>query len=258
MATWSSRRKLVYGGSFAIAIALILGALFFSFFYTPPTCSDRVMNGNETGVDCGGSCRKLCQSAFIPAKIAWGGGKSEKVAPGFYNVASYIINPNLNAAAANVPYKFALFDNKGILITERQGKINIPAGRNTLAFDAGVSVGARIPTKVTFEFLSQPIWFKSKDALGGISIVEKKYTEDDQSSSLEITLENKSLIPYKNVTVAAVLFDTDENAIGFSRTQIDLLNPSGGRDIAPFTWPFSRGGRVVSVEALPVITPVRE
>lgn len=27
-----------------------------------PTCSDRIMNGNETGIDCGGACRSTCPS----------------------------------------------------------------------------------------------------------------------------------------------------------------------------------------------------
>lgn len=239
-------------------ILLIIIAVFFSIFYKAPTCSDGIKNGSEQAVDCGGSCRKLCQSAFLPAKIAWGGGKFEKIADGLYNVASYIVNPNTNGAALNVPYKFTLFDNQGVLITERQGTITIPAHRNTMAFESSLNVGKRTPAKATFEFLSSPEWFKSHDNLNGLVIIDKNYIEDEKSSSLEVTLENKSLYPYKNITVSAILYDINANAIGFSRTQVDILNPNGGREVAPFTWPFGRQNRVVSIETLPEITPVRD
>ena len=262
MATWSSRRKFLYGGTLLVVVIAIVGGIFFSLFYKAPTCYDRIMNGDEKGVDCGGSCIKLCQSTFLPAKIAWGGGKFEKVADGLYNVAAYIVNPNTNAAAVKVPYKFSIYDGKGLIVTTREGVIDIPAHRNTLAFEPAVLVSKRIPAKVTFEFLAPPLWFKSHDTLEGITIIDKKYSEDSKNSSLEVTLENESLLPYKNITVSAVLSDKDGNTIGFSRTLIDSISPKSAgqphREIAPFTWPKSRNGEVVSIEALPVAVPVRD
>jgi hypothetical protein len=264
MATWSSRRKFIYASTIFIVFAAIIAAIFFSIFYKKPTCFDGVKNGNESGIDCGGSCRLLCQSNFLPPKILWGGGKAEKLTSSLYNVASYIVNPNTNGAALNVPYRFSLYDSKGILIAERQGKIDLPAHRNTLAFEPAVNVGTRTPVKVIFEFLESPVWFKSHDTLGDIAIVDKKYSEDNDanSSSLEVTLENRSLVPYRNVTVSAILSDVDGNAIGFSRTMVDVINPKGdsveNRVIAPFTWNVSRHDEVTSIEALPVQVPVQD
>lgn len=262
MDSWSSRRKLLIGGGVLSIILFVAVAIFFLVFYKAPTCFDRIQNGGEAGVDCGGRCVKLCQSAYLPAKIGWGGGKFEMVDEGFYNVAAYVINPNRNGAAVKVPYKFSLFDNRGILIVEREGYIDLPAARNTLVFEPAVEVGKRVPTKATFEFTAPPVWFKSYDTLQGISIVDKRYNEDQKSSSLEVELENKSLLPYRDITVGAVLYDKDGNTIGFSRTQIDVIQPEGSgmrnSEVAPFTWPFSRDGRVVSVEALPVVYPVRQ
>jgi hypothetical protein len=257
MASWSSRRKSFIGWTlFLIILAIVAGGYFF-FFYKAPTCFDGIKNGGELDVDCGGKCVKLCQSAYLPATIAWGGGKAEKVAEGSYNVAAYIINPNTDGAATGVPYKFTLYDSRGILITERKGKIDIPAHRNTLVFESSVKVGERVPAKVTFEFTSAPVWFKSLDTLSSLAVVDKKYTEDETSSSLQVTLENKGLTAIDSIVVGAVLYDIDGNAIGFSRTLIDSLPPKG-REIAPFTWPVSRQGKVVTVEALPVVQPVRK
>ncbi len=253
MASWASRRKLIYGGSFFIVVFGIIGTIGFSLFYKTPTCSDGKMNGNETGVDCGGSCVRLCQSAFLAPKLKWGGAKFEKITEGLYNVASYITNPNTTGSAKSVPYIFTLYDSRGLPITERKGVVTLPAHRDTLAFESSVSTGKSIPIKATFEFTSAPVWFKSSDTLDGIAIIDKKYTEDETTSSLEVVLENRSLLPYKAVTVFAILYDAGDNAIGFSRTKIDIIQAKGGREIAPFTWPVGRKGKVTSIEVLPVI-----
>lgn len=257
MATWSSRRKTTIGLSILIIILAVAVSVYLLVFYKAPTCFDAIQNGDETGVDCGGSCRRLCQSAFLPAKISWGGGKFEKVSEGYYNVAAYIENPNTNGAALNVPYKFTLYDNKGIYITERKGRTVIPAQRSILVFEPAVSVLKRIPAKVTFEFLQPPVWFKAHDRLQSLAIGTKKYSEDTNSSTLQVTLMNKGLTPINNILVGAVLYDLDGNAIGFSQTRLDGLG-ANSQDVAPFTWPFSRNGKVVTVEALPVIVPVRD
>lgn len=261
MGSWSTRRKLLIGGGLILIVLIITAAIYFLAFYKSPTCFDQVKNGNEQGIDCGGNCVKLCQSSFIPVKIAWGGGKFEKVADGLYNVAALVINPNTNAAAVSVPYQFSLFDSKGILITERKGSTFIPAHRNILVFETSLDVGKRIPAKATFEFIASPVWFKSHDTLDGLAIVDKRYDETGSSSSLEVTLENRSLIPYKDVIVGVVLYNEQGNAIGFSRTQLDIIgskNSERNRELAPYTWPTSRNGEVVTVDAYPVIYPVRD
>ena len=255
MASWSSRRKLGYAFIVVIALVIFIVVPAFLIFYKAPTCFDGKMNGDETGYDCGGSCARLCQSAFLPPRVGWGGAKFEKLADGLYNVASYIVNPNMAGAAANVPYKISLYDDRGILIIEREGKISLYPHRNSLAFQTAVNVDKRVPAKATFEFTSAPVWFKSVDGLGGLAVIDKKYQEDEISSSLEVTLENKTLAPYKDVQVSVILYDINGNAIGFSQTNIDSIAPKNGREMAPFTWPVSRNGTVASVEVVPSIAP---
>lgn len=255
MASWSTRRKLNYALIVIFGLILFIAVPAFLIFYKAPTCFDGKMNGDETGYDCGGSCSRLCQSAFLPPRVGWGGAKFEKLADGLYNVASYIINPNMTGAAIGAPYKISLYDDRGILITEREGKVTLYPHRNSLAFQTAVDVDKRIPAKATFEFISAPLWFKSEDDLGGVTVTDKKYQEDEMSSSLEVTLENKTLIPYEDIQVSVVLYDIDGNAIGFSQTHIDSLPPRVGKEVAPFTWPVTRSGRVTSIEVIPSIQP---
>ncbi|MEK7213947.1 MAG: hypothetical protein AAB637_02440 [Patescibacteria group bacterium] len=258
MSSWSTRRKTFYGSVVIIAIILFIGVPAFYFLYTPPSCSDGKKNGNELGIDCGGSCVKLCQSSFLPPQIAWGGAKFEKVVTGLYNVAAYIVNPNVSGAAVNVPYKISFYDDRGIFITERQGKMTLSPHRNSLAFETAVNVKQRVLVKAIFEFVQAPAWFQSHDTLEGLAVIDKKYEEENANSSLEVTLENRTLYPYKNIDVSVVLYDSDGNVQGFSKTKIDNINPKNGREIASFTWPINREGKVTSIEVMPVINPVAD
>ena len=65
MASWSSRRKLAYGSTVILGLVAIIGIPAFLVFYKAPTCFDRVMNGKESGVDCGGSCAYSTAGDYI-------------------------------------------------------------------------------------------------------------------------------------------------------------------------------------------------
>ncbi len=251
MPSWSSRRKSSYAFIVFFVLFLIVGVPLYLIFYKAPTCFDGKQNQGEQGIDCGGPCVKLCPSDFLPPQVIW--TKSEYVANGLYNVGAYVINNNLDGAAYNVPYEMSLFDDQGVLITYKDGVITIPPHRNTLAFQGAVSTGARIPSKATFVFKGSPQWVKQTDQLLNLTIGDKKYSEDAHLSSLQVTLTNTGITPYKNLTVYAVLSDANGNAVDFSKTIIDSVAPNGGTAVAPFTWPASHNGAVASIEILPVL-----
>jgi len=249
MASWSQRRKLIYSGSVTVIILALIGLPLFFYFYKAPTCSDGIQNGNETGVDCGGSCQRLCQSSFLAPVVAW--TRLESVAPGLYNVAAYIQNLNTNAVALSVPYHVIVYDDQGIEITEYTGTVTLPPHRNTLAFSGAVNMGKRIPVKALFEFTQSPNWQVAADPIAALAIGDKKYTEDSSGTSLLVTLNNPSVNQISTTDVYAVLYDKDGNALGFSKTVVDNI-PAYGSTVAPFTWPKSFGGKVISIEVLPV------
>ncbi len=259
--SWSSKRKLIYALIVIAVIVLLIVVPSFLIFYKAPTCFDMKQNGSETGVDCGGKCTRLCQSAFLPPRIEWGGAKFEMVAPGLYNIASYIVNPNINGAAIGVPYKITLYDAQGIFITQKTGMVDLYPRRNSLAFSALVKTDKRIPAKATFEFTSPPDWFKATDALGGITITDKKYSENETGSNLEVDIENKTLYPYSNVLVSVILYDVQGNVIGFSQTKLDSLAPTRAGvtnlgEAAFYTWPNNHNGAVGTIEVLPGIKSI--
>jgi len=249
MTSWSKRRKLVYA---AISLAVVAGGIvgvFLIFFYRAPTCFDGRLNGGEAGIDCGGKCVRLCQSAYLAPSISW--TKFVKIAPDLYNIATYIINPNPEGEALNVPYRMALYDDKGIIITDRTGVMNIPPHRNVLAFQGAIPTGSRRPAKAIFEFTALPDWHKKSDPLSSLEVVDKFYTEEIGNSSLIVTLANNGAGPLGSMTVYAVLSDRSGNVLDFSKTIVDGLSAKS-KATAPFTWSQSHDGRVISIEVLPV------
>jgi hypothetical protein len=239
----------MYSSLIIVFVVVVIGVPAFFIFYKAPTCSDGVQNGDEIGVDCGGSCQRLCQSAFLVPNVSW--SRLENLAPGLYNVATYIVNPNTKAVALNVPYHVILYDSKGVQIIEYAGTVTLPPHRNTLAFNAAVNTDKRIPAKVFFEFTQAPNWQSATDQLSAITIGDKNYSEDNSGASLTVTINNSGLNQIGPTSVYAILFDKDGNAIGFSKTRIDGISALGSVS-APFTWPTSFNGKVISIEVLPV------
>lgn len=247
MATWAGKRKFMYGSIAAIVAIGGIGVPAFFLFYKAPTCFDGIQNGYETGVDCGGRCTLLCQSAFLAPSVAW--TRIEQVAPDLYNAAAYIVNPNADGEAKNVPYHMALYDKDGIVITDQTGTVTLPPHRNTIAFMNAMSVGKRVPVKVLFEFTAEPNWTKQADTLTPIVVASKDYNEDANGSSLSVNLKNSGVTPLNNIDVYVILYDKDGNAVGFSKTVLDTI-PALGMATAPFTWNRNRNGAVISIEVL--------
>lgn len=247
MASWSDKRKFIYA---SVAVLFVIGAIgvpAFLLLYKAPTCFDSKQNGDEKGVDCGGRCSRLCQSNFLAPNVAW--TRLERVVPGLYNVAAYVINPNPEGEAKSVPFHMALYDKNGMLIIDKQGTVTIPPHRNTLAFLPLVNVANSIPVKVLFEFTQPPNWYKKSDQLSNIEVLAKDYVEEGSSSSLRVTLKNNSVNNLKRFDTYVVLYDGLGNTIGFSKTVVDGI-PANSYVTAPFTWNTNRNGEVVSIEVL--------
>ena len=249
MASWSRQRKSLYALIVIVVLAVAIGVPGFFLFYKAPTCFDGIQNGNEQGIDCGGSCQKLCPSAFLAPIQSW--TRFEQVSPGFYNVAAYVINPNPNAIAVRVPYHMALYDDQGVTIRDVYGTMTLPPHRNTLAFQGSVSTEERVPAKAFFEFTASPDWSLAADTLSSLQVTGKDYNEDAAGSSLQVSLHNGSASHIGHLSVYAVLYDSSQNEVGFSKTEIDGIAP-GATAVAPYTWPEDRHNAVVSIEVLPV------
>lgn len=248
MSSWSQRRKASYSLGIIIFLFIVLVLPAYLLLYKKPTCFDNKKNGGEKGVDCGGPCANLCRSQYLEPNVRW--AQSIQVKPGLYNALAYIENPNIDAGVDSVEYIFKIKDKDGVLIYERKGKTFIPPNRSFAVFEGGILTGEKIPTKVTFEFTSYSVWKKLENKEAGLSIMNEKISNEDESPRLDATLENNTIQPILNIEVVVIAYDESGNALGFSRTFIDKINKGESQNIT-FTWPNPFGSSVAKIEIIP-------
>lgn len=253
MASWSTRRKSLFGYGFVLVVLLAVGIPLFKIFYVAPTCFDGKQNQNENGVDCGGKCARVCASAFLSPSVKW--SQLDAIGNGIYNLGAYIENPNLDGAATNVTYLFNLYDKDAHLIGMRRGTAYLPAHKNTLIFEPGIQTGKSIPGPITFEF-TQPIqWEKTSFQNDGVIVSNKEFISEKDGSTLTATIKNTTFTDYPAFYIFAILYDSNGNQVGFSRTKTDGLR-RGQSAAIQFTWPVEKSG-VLTTEIIPSINSIK-
>jgi hypothetical protein len=115
--SWEFRKKwlrIIVGS--IVLIAALAAFIYFNFLKKPETCFDGKQNQNETGVDCGGSCLKICEAEASPLIKLW--TRPFIVSPGIASVVAYIENPNETAGIKSIPYEIRIYDDRNILIAD--------------------------------------------------------------------------------------------------------------------------------------------
>ena len=250
--TWALRRQLFFT-SILLAIFLFLGYLIVSLYINKlPTCTDNKQNGNETGIDCGGSCVRACTLEVDKVSVLW--ARSFEVIPGRYNAVAYFENHNKNAAVSKIKYKFRFSDKDNIYIGKRDGETFIPPFGKFAIFEPAIGVGNSMPVYTTFEFTEVPIWEQVPiDKLNQlkISVADIKLENENDSPYLSATLKNNSLFTIPEVGVVALLYDEKGNVLSASRTYLDSLSGEESTRIN-FTWPKPFSGKVIAKEIIPM------
>ena len=246
MALWSTKRRFVYGSSVVLVLALILGGIFWGIIYHAPTCSDSVKNGDETGVDCGGSCKNLCTSDALSPVVLW--AKVFNISGDVYSAVAYIQNPNINSKNQSASYQFRIYDGNGKLITIREGETSIPKGKKFAVFETGIILKNQKPKSTDFQFLSFSPWEKDTTKEPETSLKYSSLLATSTTPSITGTISNNSLQDISRLKLAVFLTDQNENVIGASETFVDNLQKGTSQDFV-FTWqkPFNTEPSIINV-----------
>ena len=249
---WALKRQIFYIFFLLLFIAGFVFLLIYPSLVQAPTCFDNKQNGDETGVDCGGSCVQACLSEAQNLSVLW--TRVFKVLPGRYNAVAYFINHNKDLAIRKINYRFRFGDERNVYVGKRDGSTVVPPAGNFAVFEPGIDVGKATPVYVTFEFTETPTWFQvSKEKINQLKIFTSNIVLSNEKISPKIsaTIKNNSLFTIPNVNVIIILYDALNNAISASRTYLDQLNPLQTTDIN-FTWPEPFSGTVASKEIIPI------
>lgn len=250
--TWALKRQIFYITILVLFFAGFGFLIISSNLNKAPTCVDGKQNGDEAGVDCGGSCAKACFAQVDEISILW--ARAFRVIPGRYNAVAYLVNHNKNEAVQKINYRFRFADARNIYIGKREGSTLVPPGGNFVVFEPGIDIGNSIPVYVTFEFTETPLWLQvPQEKINQLKVLISNIQLSDESTlpRLSATIKNNSLFTIPNVDVVAILYDAGGNAISTSRTYLEQLLPLQNADIN-FTWPEPFSGTVVAKEIIPM------
>lgn len=250
--SWSSRRQALYITGVVLFFGTLIGVPLAMWWYEPATCFDRKLNGGETALDKGGPCVLLDERALIPHAVQW--ARSFPVRGGLWAAVAYIENPNESGGVRQVPYRFRLYDERNVLVAERQGATFIMPGAVTPIYEGGIETGNRSIGRTFFEFGSPLVWERMRSDAEAVIVTGKTISGERAEPRVEAFAENTSVADIRDARFVAVIFDPQGNAIAASHTVIPVFRP-GTREEIVFTWPDPIEGPVGRVDVIPLAAP---
>ncbi len=250
---WAMRRQLVILGIILVALGVGVFAYVHPRVTVAPTCFDLEMNGDEDGVDCGGSCVNFCTAQISEPTILW--TRPFAVTDSVHTAMAMIENRN-SAGQIALPYEFRLYDAKGIFVARAQGTAIIPPSGRYAIVETGIQTGKATVVSAAIEF-GKPTspWKRIDPEIEKLRVSTSAISLEADGSipRLFATLSNNSpTVTLRNISTAAVLYDINGNAVAGSKTFTSSLTPLASRDIV-FTWPRPIGVPVVRYEIIPVV-----
>lgn len=250
MISWSTKRRLSIFAGILVIILFLVWLVWFFFFRSPVSCFDGLKNGDELGLDCGGSCYKVCKEEVVPISTLW--SKVFPLREGVVNVAALVENPNSHFSVRSLRYVFKIYDKDNVLIAEKTGKTFANANERFLILEPQISVGNLIPVRAFIE-LESPTWerlAKAQDPIA-VTVRQTKLVLGDEPRLMG-RIENVGVRPLYDLTVLALVVDKDENAIAVSSTFVNSLQAGKGSDLV-FTWPTAFTKDAVAASLYPRI-----
>jgi Mg-chelatase subunit ChlD len=224
----------MYFGGLVLVMTGVATLAFLKFWYAEPTCSDSLQNGDETGVDCGGSCQLVCSSVASKPVLRFD-PRLFKIASSTYSALAFVDNYNTDSTAV-LPYKFQVFNEKGGLIYEREGATLLPKKQTIAVFEGNIVIEDEVPKKIFFEMAPNLSWQKDLLSPPELAITHSPLLREATSPRVEASISNKSLEDLKNLELISVVFDGKDNPIAASRTFVERLK-KGEKTNVFFTWP---------------------
>lgn len=229
---WAFWRRVQYGTVFLFVTALVFVGIYRIYFYVPGDCFDSVSNNGENGVDCGGTCVRICSEATLAPKVLW--SKSFEINKGQYNAVAYVENQNQIAATPELSYTFEFY-NGSKKIGEKTGTTVLPPGSIYPIFEGRLYFDEPV-TQTELTLKPVELWVPATLGREQFKTTSLDLTAVDTEPRLNVSIENTALTKANGIEVVATLFNTAGEPITASQTFIDFFDGRSNKDIV-FTWP---------------------
>ncbi|MEX0925000.1 MAG: vWA domain-containing protein [Candidatus Paceibacterota bacterium] len=224
---WATKRKITVLSMIAGVLFVVTAlAMFFLFYEESAPVSEDLPSGTVSDPIV------LWERAF-PAR------------EGSYSLVAYIENPNTATRVSSAPYEFSVYDRDNVLLETIQGTTVVPPDQFFAVFEGPVSFD-REPARVTFRFADELPWRSVQDHEKNlISVSNRVFSSLETRPRVQADFTNTSILPIKNIEAVTIVYDSNNVAIGASRTVISELK-KGETTNKTFTWPrpFDAGTRI--------------
>lgn len=250
--SWAARRRLVILIILGFFVAAVAAVIFIATIYKAPTCFDNAQNQDESGIDCGGSCSRLCNAQVQPPTVLF--TKAFPNGFGGTNVVALVQNQNANAYAKAVPYALTVYAADQTIIYSATGTVDLPPSSSVPVFVPGIQTGNQVPARVFLAIdPSAPDWQRAGTdtrIIPGVSNVTLGGTAT--APTITATLTNPSTTSLSNVLVVAMVRDSSGNVIAASQTVVQAIASLSSAQ-ALFTWTAPFTAVPASTQVVPVI-----
>lgn len=238
-------KRFVYASGFLLFFSGVIFGAYALVFRSAPSCFDGRQNGDETGIDCGGTCMPCAQKYAQAIEV---GNVLRFASDGKTVIVAEINNPNDDYGFKDVTYVMQALDESGQTIASATGNAFLydrrtKGGRylvDTLDVPGGsvgeVSIGFFEPQVVSREEFSEPnvnIQRSSTDIIGLKKTVEPIYvftrdinvkTVGDEVKKLEEFLYQKQFLK----KLPDGTFDADTKAALVAYQKSRAIIPASG------------------------------
>lgn len=244
-----NKKRIVIISIYLLIAASIAGGIYFSK-KPEPTCFDGLQNGNEEGVDCGGSCLRVCsinatqdisveKTGFIP------GSSSAR-----FDVYSEISNPNSFLGGKRFSYEFSLRDASGNIIAAKTGNSFILPGEKKYLIEHNLE--SETPPAEAMLNVKNVEWVEFQDyqEKPQLKIINRQYRETNSEtvfSEAAGLLKNESPFDFNKIKVKVALKDGNGEIIALNSTEMNTVKSGEDREFK-VVWPSRFPGSVSNME----------
>lgn len=236
MNQWSVQRKRIVLAIVVFALVILIGVPGFFIFYQAPTCNDSKQNGDELGVDCGGSCQLLCTAQSLPL-ISKGDPRIFEFGRGVYGIVAVVENPNVAAEILHARYTLKLFEKSSLVpIRTIESETFVPNTGTFVVFEGPIDMEDRQLDRATLEWHTDTfVWQKNTQTIKNIETRNIFLTREDTRPRVSALLVNDSLNEVSNIELTALVSGDDGNLIAAAKTFVEKL--AGGNSVPiTFNW----------------------
>ncbi|KND48451.1 MAG: hypothetical protein AB200_01835 [Parcubacteria bacterium C7867-005] len=236
MNQWSIRRKRIILSIVLIFLIVVVGLPLYFFLHQKPTCFDQRRNGDESGVDCGGSCSLICPAESLPV-ISKGDPRLIRVSDKTFVTLINLENPNVYGMINRAEYTIKYFNaSSSVPIKTILGKTFVPKSSTFAIFEGPYVFEDAIPTRATFAWSEDTlVWQKDERVTPDLAIENITLSGATTSARLDARLLNKSLSAVSNIELVAVVSDPSGNVVTAGKTFVDSIDPGAFTPLV-FVW----------------------